>query len=325
MIIARAQAAGSTATTAKGAAKYLTSRAIHAKDEPRYSMDQYKVHAALDAGKPGDKIVIPARSTTARRIHGYFCCVCPDKAAREASKAAAHANNPRKKNLYTGQARISGPAYQEREETINYKGAFKGWRGSEIFADYQSCLCVSRSGSTAVQVTGNVFVRRFRAPEGMAFARAPEGMAFAHDSNGVLLRRVSDGMDYHPTYEDWRAPNFATVIRKAMADNFRKRAAVRKMERQAKRDKIETARIEAIKVREIGNVRVTLEDSRLSGNCVEGSLAYAERKLGLTRDEIISGGYLFSVPACRVLAANDKVGARRAVDVAWMRETTVSI
>ncbi|MDE2020512.1 MAG: hypothetical protein KGJ13_09275 [Patescibacteria group bacterium] len=71
---------------------------------------------------------------------------------------------------------------------------------------------------------------------------------------------------------------------------------------------------------------MTLEDSRRAGNCVEGTLAWCERTLGLTRQEILDGGYLFSLPAAQILAANGgQPGVERAVKAAWVRETTVSI
>lgn len=75
------------------------------------------------------------------------------------------------------------------------------------------------------------------------------------------------------------------------------------------------------------DVRVTLEDSRRAGNCVEGSLAFAERKLGMSREEIVVAGHLFSVPANRLIAVanGDLPRIEAAIKIAWLRETTVSI
>lgn len=78
----------------------------------------------------------------------------------------------------------------------------------------------------------------------------------------------------------------------------------------------------------VGHIyNVTLLDSRSAGNCVEGSLAFAERKLGIPRAEILSAGYLFSVPADRLLrvANGNTAQAEAAARDAWMRETTVCI
>jgi hypothetical protein len=156
---------------------------------------------------------------------------------------------------------------------------------------------------------------------------APAGMIFATDQSGLLLRRVSDDMDYHPTIDDLFSPKFATVVRQQMAINFRRRAEARKAEKLAARNKKKQARIEKIFVRDLPTTRVTLADSRAAGNCVEGSLAFCERKLGISRQEVIDGAHLFSVAASKLIArANGQTEqAMRAVRAAWKRETMVSI
>jgi len=146
---------------------------------------------------------------------------------------------------------------------------------------------------------------------------APKGTRFGRDQDGIFVRRLSDGMDYHPSPREWLDKAFATVVRTAMAANWRARASARKAEALAKC-------YADIRAREIGSTRVTLADSRRAGNCVEGSLAYAVRKLGCDRQEIIDGGYLFSVPASRVLAGGEP-RAVAAVHAAWLRETAVCI
>jgi hypothetical protein len=127
-------------------------------------------------------------------------------------------------------------------------------------------------------------------------------------------------MDYHPTPEDWSARNFASRVRKNMAANFVKRLAAKKVER-------ETIRLGKIYERQILSTRVTLEDSRRAGNCVEGSLAFCERRLRLSREDILAGSYLFSVPAKNLIdnANGNLPQVQNAVRVAWMRETTISI
>ncbi len=156
---------------------------------------------------------------------------------------------------------------------------------------------------------------------------APSGMVFAHDQSGVFLRRLSDGMDFHPQTEDYFRKPFASFVREQMAINFRRRAETRKKEKADKRNKNESAMVEKLFLRDLPNTRVTLADSRQAGNCVEGSLSFAERKLGVSRDEILNGAYLFSLPADRVLkSANGQTDqAMRAVRRAWMRETAVCI
>lgn len=100
----------------------------------------------------------------------------------------------------------------------------------------------------------------------------------------------------------------------------------------ARRDEEKTAEAKAaadraVFERDLAATRVTLEDSRQAGNCVEGSLAFAEDKLHISREEIIAGSYLFSVPAKTVLAhaTGDTKKAHAACKRAWLRETAVAI
>ena len=148
---------------------------------------------------------------------------------------------------------------------------------------------------------------------------APSGMLWTID-NGLCLVRQSDKMDYHPTCEDLQSPRFASVVREAMARNYAARLAAKQ---EAKRQ----ARFEARFQRDLATTRVTLHDSRRAGNCIEGSLQFAERKLGLDRGSILAAGHLFTVPAKTLLRiANGKTEqAMRAVRAAWSRETTVCI
>lgn len=149
---------------------------------------------------------------------------------------------------------------------------------------------------------------------------APAGMKFSHDSLGLRLVRSSDGMEYHPTADDLRSRNFAGRIRGIMAANFVAR-------RDAKRAAARVAQEAAIMARELGSVRVTLDDSRKSGNCVEGTLRFAELRLGITREEIVAGGHLFSVSAARLgkFSTAEPERVKAAINRAWMRETAVCI
>jgi len=149
---------------------------------------------------------------------------------------------------------------------------------------------------------------------------APAGMKFDHDSLGLRLVRLSDGMEYHPNAYDLRVKGFAGWMRDRMAVIFVAR-------RDAKRAAARLAQEAAIMSRELGSVRVTLDDSRKSGNCVEGTLRFAEIRLGITREEILAGGHLFSVSASRLgkFASSEPERVKAAITRAWMRETAVSI
>lgn len=80
-------------------------------------------------------------------------------------------------------------------------------------------------------------------------------------------------------------------------------------------------------LRDLKTTRVTLHDSRHAGNCTEGSLRFAEHKLGIPRQEVLAAGHLLNVSSERVMAvANGQHDpAYRACYAAWLRETIVSI
>lgn len=238
-----------------------------------------------------------------------------DPELAEAAFAEVKKENPRKKNIYFGnpvkKAPKPGKFAIPRWETIHYRGKFKGWKGSKIYADYSSRVRYTSDGRTA---------RLIQSGEMGPVIPAPAGMRWGSDSNGVKLVRISDGMDYHPTLEDYRAKDFASRVRKAMARNYLARHATAKSVKEA-------ARFEKIFGRESGSCIVTLEDSRRAGNCVEGTLRFAERKLKCDRSAILAAKHLFGVRASqlRAHANGDAQRAEAAIRQAWMRETTVCI
>jgi hypothetical protein len=165
---------------------------------------------------------------------------------------------------------------------------------------------------------------------------APRSYSFGNDAKyGIHLRRDRDGETWH------FAPAAAREPKKLIADmrsTLSLRDSVKKQERiravQSRKwsaeQKIrakESARIEAIFARELATVRVTMDDSRRAGNCIEGSLVFAERKLGIDRESVLKSRHLFSVPAPVLLrhSNEDKPRVNAAIRQAWMRETTVCI
>lgn len=177
----------------------------------------------------------------------------------------------------------------------------------EYTPTYQSSVRVWRSGQTAEVWQMNKMARRIL---------APAGLRFAIDNDGAHVV-AADGTDYHPTAAEWRSPKFAAVVRAALT-------AKRKAVRQAAIDARDSDHVAKIRERQMASCRVTLEDSRRAGNCVEGSLAFAERCLGMSRAEIVAGGHLVHACGAKLLATKD-ARARRAVEVAWQRETMVAI
>lgn len=163
-------------------------------------------------------------------------------------------------------------------------------------------------------------------PEGMKIKtiKAPAGMIFDKDSLGILLKRKSDGMDYHLSSIDFEINNFATLVRAKMAENYKLRVRKKKEERATKKNKVEHARINKIYSREAPSCRVNLYDSKRAGNCIEGSLAFAERRLHMAREEIMECPWLVNAPARALLDSGD-FRAQQAVRVAFERETQISI
>lgn len=306
---ATAQALGSTATTTRGIAQFLRKNPA----KPRaFSNINHALHTRIDHAKKGDAIQLCENSRTGYRWKTLTCYAAGERAGK------AIGTGGHRSNVGIGNPRVHGPAHQSRTEAIAYKGKFKGYRGSHLYWDYQSAIGISPSGKSAVIVIECKLVRRIIAPAGMVFDK---------DANGILLRRLSDGMDLHPMADDWHSPKFATICRFAMAANYKRRMDTKRAEKKAAKDKVEAARMDRLFIRDLPTVRVTLADSRAAGNCVEGSLAFAERKLHVAREEILAGGHLYSFPAPLLLrvANGDKPRVEAAVRRAWMRETAVCI
>jgi len=233
--------------------------------------------------------------------------------AQQYAYAKLMKENPRKKNIYTGKPKINGGRVDARFEIINYKGAFRGYKGSNLYCDYQSAIAISDCGKYAITIIGNVVKRKYISPKGMLFKR---------DDLGILVERQSDKMDYHLSDVDWNAKNFATNIRSKMAIEYIKRQLANRLKKANEKQ-------EKLFIKSLGNTRVNLNDSCKAGNCIEGTLSFCEKYLKLDRKTILDAGYLISVPAIKILKmAKNTINAERAMNacrIAWMRETTISI
>lgn len=135
----------------------------------------------------------------------------------------------------------------------------------------------------------------------------PEGWSWDRDQVGLFCRDA-DGVDFHPS---WNSDPSMEYILECHAQNKNRRMA--EIADKEFRDR-------ALREGEY----VTLQDSRLAGNCVEGSLIFAERNLGIPREEVISGEWFCQIPAKTVLRFGDR-RAEAAVVQAYRRETEVSI
>ena len=164
---------------------------------------------------------------------------------------------------------------------------------------------------------GLIYRRGFSGKINSSIVKAPKGMVFEIDGNGLLLRRKSDGMDFHLNGQILERKDFATYVRAEMATNFKLRLDAK---RRDKREKY----LQKLFTRDLKTTMVTLHDSRKAGNCVEGSLQFAEWRLKISRQEILNGGHLFKVCAKKLVDSGDQ-RAIAAAKVAWQRETMVCI
>lgn len=293
--------------TVRGAANFIKKNPKILLSKSVASRETIKFKYLLKGIKKGYNIAIPKDFKTAGLKGKAF----EDPVLSNEFRKKAEKDYPRKKLVFSGNPLIScGEEYRQRDEPFTYRGKFKGYKNFNLYYDYQSALIITKSGGCAYLIQKNKLVKKIV---------APRGMVFQIDGTGILLKRISDGMDFHPENYQFKAKNFAYIVRAAMADNFKKRLIYRAYTKKQ-------AKIEKIFKRDISNTYVNLLDSKRAGNCIEGSLTFAEKRLGINRDEIIKNGYLFQVNAERLIKVdpnNNRVLS--AVRAAWNRETTVSI
>lgn len=191
-----------------------------------------------------------------------------------------------------------------------YKGKFNRiiWNYEPRYTSYYR---ISSNKKSIIYVWG------FLGEMNKKIIHAPKGMLFKRDDKGLLLKRLSDGMDYHPSTEDLLNNRFVTLVRQIMANNYKLRI-------EAKRIVKNQERFERIFQKDIPTTMVTLVDSRKAGNCIEGTLSFAQYRLGIPRDDILKGGFLFKVNAQKLMDKNEP-RAINAVRAAWNRETLVCI
>jgi hypothetical protein len=139
----------------------------------------------------------------------------------------------------------------------------------------------------------------------------PEGWTWQKDSLG-LMAVDPEGVDYHPFWQD--DPTIEDILQYHAQNKERRIEQIR--ERQRKEQ------FEAAFRANIGSTYVLLEDSRRAGNCVEGSLSWAEQRLNIPRNDILAAPFAVMVPASRLMGDER---AECAAYCAFERETTISI
>lgn len=253
--------------------------------------EEWLLHERLDSARAGERITLTGSA------YGYSIHPLPCKDASDYAYSRVCAENPRKKNVYHGKPKIFGNCIQPRWETINYKGSYTAYSGSEVHADYQSCIAIARSRRTAVVIVGNIAKRRVRLPKHYFFggtqigrsgglwtipataeslvalradsirslpqlraAAAKLGAAVDSDANGLRLRIGPD--DYHPSPDElrkWDVAGWVARIR-TNAETRRRLAAE-----------------SAAEAAEAADVWVCIADSLRAGNCRAGTEQFAAR------------------------------------------------
>lgn len=141
----------------------------------------------------------------------------------------------------------------------------------------------------------------------------PEGFFWFKDCMGLGIKD-NEGIDYHPYWT-----RYITVedILNGYVNN-----------KQRRLNQLQEAHTRNLLKRDLDNTFVNLEDSRRAGNCVEGSLVFAEQRLGLSREDVLAGQHLIQVRASRIFKDNGynyDIRGNTACYQAYLRETTVSI
>lgn len=192
---------------------------------------------------------------------------------------------------------------------INYKGAARGYIGYEYFPIYTSRLSVSDKYSATYDWfdpnSDKIKSKKLRCPKDTEW-----------DVDGSIIQSSNFAIEYHPTLEDMMAKDFGRRV----ISGLRSAKILREKNLLLRESQLEYQRIMD---REIDMTRVNLEDSRKSGNCLEGSLRYAERVLKTSRESILTAPWLVHFPVSSL--DTNKEECRRAIRQAWLRETTVMI
>lgn len=167
---------------------------------------------------------------------------------------------PRKKNIMTPKPCLKPYQLGSYDmDTIEYKGRFKGWKGSTYTPLCQSAGRISADGS----VLGAVVDKQ------NYVISAPRGYQWRVDSLGIKLVRLSDGAEHH--IDSANAISGAAHCRSALirAAEYRKIAAKSQEAIFSEKKKLLQEFISS-------KTKIELRDSIAAGNCRAGSMRFAE-------------------------------------------------
>lgn len=261
----------------KNEPKYYDSITNWQKFLQRFSSKKITKELAEEVRKKRELLALPQKALKQARI---MVLIKDQTLASEANKSAYSANKRIQNWTYCSpvfRAPSKGDYLTNDEGKYSRSCKYTKYSYSPTYMSY---VTLANGGR------GLVYKYGFKNEEHSRAIYAPKGMIFAKDNLGLVVKRLSDNMDYHPTSDDLKSKKFATLIREKMASNFKTRLIQKQTERRNKF-------LEQIFQKDLKTTMVTLNDSRKAGNCIEGSLQFAERRLGIPRQEIINGGHLF--------------------------------
>ncbi len=180
---------GSTAKTIKGLCKWFKTHSVSLPEIP-FNKEKWLLHKQLDRCKLHDEF----KMSDFKSACGYKIFSICDKIKSEDSYARIKLEHPRKQHVYKGIPKISGSNVILRWEIFHYEGKYKGFTGSNVYADYQSCIAIAKSNKTAVVITGNKVVRKIRLPKHYFFVNQTKAVIRDNGSYFLQMSSTSDVM-----------------------------------------------------------------------------------------------------------------------------------
>lgn len=302
-VVKMAQMSGCRAKTIPGLVRYLK---YHNYDNLYYCRYKNKNFFTGARFEPTVRYTVYGKLNREElsKKHRYIAKTVLDFDLSKEASEVCRQNNRRKRAWRLAESTIY--SYLHNDFTVNTFRQY-GWTYARYIPHYHSCVHVYQSGKT---------IEYFREKKLFRRIFAPAGLTFGVDSLGAFVKS-KDGTDYHLNKHDLQNKTFAKHIRAKLHE---KRLSIRRQKATEKA----TKRYLEVKNHQMATCRVNLDDSLKSGNCLEGTLRFAEVKLKIGRENLLAGRHLTHVSGEVLLKTGDP-RAKNAVERAWMRETLVSI
>jgi len=247
-IINHAQALGSTAETPKGAHKYIMSHQLRISDKPVVA-DSYSnwIEAKREY----------LENESRRRLDRRMSTIPLGGVSRDEIARAERIKNRSRKNWRdpAPSLRVLGESWTNLINCGQYSSrcTYTKWEYLPIV----TCFAIER---------GNLGLE-FHWLDTVTFLAPPAGYRWQKDRNGIALISTDGKKDYHPDSDDLRHYTKSAIRTKAV-ENYRRRQAVMVEQKR---------QLSEIKKAEREGAVICVADSKRAGNCVAGTLRFAER------------------------------------------------